>query len=77
MSSQKIKMARKKGKTLQKTKIKGLETENTVYPQMNEIVIVTKIHQRSQILKIAHHQNLQRKKCSRMSVLHQGSLPSL
>ena len=29
------------------------------------------------ILTMAHQQNLQRKKCPRMSIPHQGSLPSL
>ena len=56
-----------KRKTLLKRKIKGQERENTVHPQMNQIVIVTKIHQRAQICK----------KCLRMSIPHQGSLPSL
>ena len=72
-------MARKiKGKTLLKRKIKGLERENTVHHWMNQIVIKTEIHhQRTQILTMAHHQNLQRKKCPRISIPHQGSLPSL
>ena len=79
MSRQKITMTRKiKGKTLLKRKIKGLERENTVDPRMNQIVIVRKIHhQRPQILTIAYHQNLQKKKCPKMSIPHQGSLPSL
>ena len=47
----------------------GLERENKVYPRMNQIAIVRKIHhQRTQILTMADHQNLQRKKCSRMSI---------
>ena len=67
-----------KGKALIKGKMKGLERENTVHLRMKKIVIVTKSHhQRTQILAMAHHQNLQRKKCPRMSILHQGSLPSL
>ena len=38
-------MARKiKVKTLLKRKIEGLDRENKVHPQMNQIVIVTKIH---------------------------------
>ena len=51
------------------------------------LVIVRKIHhQRTQILTMDHlnlhlhlktHQNLQRKKCPRISIPHQGSLPSL
>ena len=77
-SRRKIKIARKiKGKTLLKRKIKGLERENTVHPRMNQIVIVRKIHhQRTQMSTMAHHQNFQRKKCPRMSIPHQGSLPS-
>ena len=67
-----------KGKTLLKIKIKGLERENTVHPRMNQVVIVRKIHhQRTHILTIAYHQNLQRKKYPKMSIPHQGSLPSL
>ena len=61
-----------------KKKKRGLERENTLHPRMNQIVIVTKIyHQRTQILTMTHHQNLQRKKCPRMSIPDQGSLPSL
>ena len=68
----------KKERSLLKRKIKGLERENTVHPRMNQIVIVRKIHhQRTDILTMAYHQNLQRKKCPRMSIPHQGSLPSL
>ena len=48
-----------------KKKDKDLERENTVHPWMNQIVIVTKIHQMTQILTIVHHQNLQRKMCPR------------
>ena len=72
-------MARKiKGKTLLKRTIKGLERENKVHPRMNQIVMLTKIrHQRTQILTMAHHENLPRKICRRMSIPHQGSLPSL
>ena len=79
MSRRSIKIARKiKGKTLLKRTSNGLERENKVYPRMNQIAIVRKIHhQRTQILTMADHQNLQRKKCSRMSIPHQGSLPSL
>ena len=79
MSRQKIKIARKiKGKTLLKRKIKGLERENIVYPGMNQIVIVREIHQqRTQILTMAYHQNLQRKKCPMMSIPHQGCQLSL
>ena len=79
MSKRKIKIARKaKGKTLLKRKIKGLERENTVQPWMNQIVIVRKIHhQRTHILTMTHNQTLQKKKCPRISIPHQGSLPSL
>ena len=79
MSKLKIRIARKiKGKTLLKRKIKRLEKENTVHPRMKQIVIVTKIHhQRTQILTMTHHQNLQKKKCPRIIIPHQGSLPSL
>ena len=79
MSKQKIKMARKiKGKTLLKRKTKSLERENIVHPQINQTLILTKIHhQRTHILTVAHHQNLQKKKCPRMIIRHQGSLPSL
>ena len=59
MSRQRIEMARKiKGKTVLKGKVKGLGRENTVHPQMNQIVIVTNIHQRIQILTMVHHQNV-------------------
>ena len=72
-------MARKiKGKTLLKRKIRSLERENTVHPQMNQTVILTKIHhQRTHILTVAHYQDLQKKKCPTMIIRHQGSLPSL
>ena len=71
-------MARKtKSKTLLKRKVKGLGRENTVHPHINQIVIVTKIHQRTQTLAMDHHQNLQRRRCPRMSIPHRGSLPSL
>ena len=71
-------MARKmKGKTLLKRKITGQERKNVVHLRMNQIVIVTKIHQKTQILTMAHHQNLQEKKCPRMSIPHQDSLPNL
>ena len=71
-------MARKiKGKTLLKRKIEGLERENKVHLRMNQIVIVTKIHyERKQILTMVH-QNLQRKKCPKMGIPHEGSLSSL
>ena len=79
MSRRSIKIARKiKSKTLLKRTAKGLERENKFHPRMNQIAIVRKIrHQRTQILTMADHQNLQRKKCSRMSIPHHGSLPSL
>ena len=40
------------------------------------LVIVTKIRQRTQILTMAYHQNLQRKKYPRMSIPHQDCLSS-
>ena len=73
-------MTRKiKGKYLLERKIKeDLETENTIHPQMHQIVIVTKIHhQRTQILTMAQHENLQRKICPWMIIPHQASLTSL
>ena len=75
----KIKIAKKiKGKSLLKRKTKGLERENTVHPRMNQIVMVMNIHhQRTKVLTMAHHQNLQRKKCFRMNIPHRGFLPSL
>ena len=42
---------------------------------MNELVTVTKIYQRTQIVGKTH-QNLQRKKCPRMSVPNKDSLPN-
>ena len=48
MLKQKIKMARTiKG-------IEDLERRNTVHPQMNQIVIVTKIHQKTHILSMTY-----------------------
>ena len=78
MSRRKIKMVRKiKCKTLIKREIKGLDRENIVHPGMNQIVIVKINHQRTHMLTLAHHQNNQRKKCPKMSMSHQSSLPSL
>ena len=55
-------MARKiKGKTLPKSKINGLEREDSIRHEMSQIVAVTEIHQRTQILGKTH-QNLKRNK---------------
>ena len=62
-----------KQKTLLKRKMKGLERESTVHSQF----MVTKIHHTTQILMMAHQQNLQNKKYPRMNIPHQGFLPSL
>lgn len=56
------KTARKiKGKTLPKSKINGLEREDSIRHEMSQIVAVTEIHQRTQILGKTH-QYLKRKK---------------
>ena len=76
ISGRKINIARKKGKTLLKGNLKVLEGENTVHHRMNQMVIVTKIHQTIQILTMVHHKNLQWKKCFNMSIPPHDSLPS-